>query len=296
MKSQIERFLEMCASEKGAALKTRIAYQADLEDFALWCKERPFSNLQPEDIQTYLTEKGKKGLGNRSLARHLSCLKQFYQFLLEEKLVFSNPVSDLAGFRYKAALPHPLAENEVRRLIEEGTCHHDDPRRGIVARAALELLYTTGLRISELLALPVTMTQRTESMLLIRGKGGRERLVPFADSARQAVEALVHYDDLLGSPWLFPGRDPRRPLTRQGFDRILRACALKAGIDPQRVSPHVLRHSFATHLLNHGADLRALQMLLGHADIATTQIYTQVMTERLKEVMADFHPLSSGHF
>ncbi|GBQ06870.1 hypothetical protein AA15669_1125 [Saccharibacter floricola DSM 15669] len=128
-------------------------------------------------------------------------------------------------------------------------------------------------------------------MLLVRGKGGRERLVPFAKGARQAAEALVRYDTILDSPWLFPGRNPQRPLTRQGFDKILHACALKAGFDPQRISPHVLRHSFATHLLNRGADLRALQMLLGHADIATTQIYTQVMGERLKEAVQKYHPL-----
>lgn len=283
----------MYVSERGAALRTRLAYQADLDDFSRWCGQKTFSDIEPEDIRAYLSIKEREGLARRSLARHLSCLKQFYGFLLEEKLVTSDPVSDISGFRYKAVLPHPLTEEEVRRLIEEGTRHHDDPRRDIVARAALELLYTTGLRISELLALPSALLRRQGGMLLVRGKGGRERLVPFSESARQAAEVLVHYDAMLDSPWLFPGRDPKRPLTRQGFDKILHACALKAGIDPRRVSPHVLRHSFATHLLNRGADLRALQMLLGHVDIATTQIYTQVMNERLREVVTQCHPLAT---
>lgn len=291
----IERFLEMCASEKGAALRTRLAYQADLENFASWCGRKAFAAVTPEDVRLYLVSKEKEGLASRSLARHLSCLRQFYRFLLQEKLVISDPTADITGFRYRTALPHPLTEEEVKRLIEVGTCHHDDPRRDLVSRAALELLYTTGLRISELLALPATIIQRQEGMLLVRGKGGRERLVPFAESARQAAERLAHYDAMLDSSWLFPGRNVRRPLTRQGFDRILRACALKAGLDPSRVSPHILRHSFATHLLNRGADLRALQMLLGHSDIATTQIYTQVMSERLKEIVTHYHPLSSSH-
>ncbi|UMM64581.1 tyrosine recombinase [Aristophania vespae] len=288
----IEAFLEMFASERGAALKTRLAYKADLENFACWLAPRSVSDGRRKDIRDYLTQQGSEGLTVRSLARRLSSLRQFYRFLLQEEVIKDDPTSDHPGFRYKSGLPHPLTEEEVKRLIEVGTCHHDDPRRDKVSKAALELLYTTGLRISELLGLSAKAVQRDGPMLLVRGKGGRERLVPFSEAARDAAIELVNYDAVLDSPWLFPGRDPRRPLTRQGFDRILYACALKADIDPKRVSPHVLRHSFATHLLNRGADLRALQVLLGHVDIATTQIYTQVMSERLKEIVNNYHPLA----
>lgn len=288
----IETFLEMIASERGAALRTRLAYKADLEDFARWYAPTSIAIAQTAEVRAYLAERGRQGLTVRSQARRLSALRQFYRFLVQENLRPDDPVARQPMPGYRPGLPHPLTEEEVAHLIEVGTVGHEEPRRDLVSKAALELLYTTGLRISELLSLPANCVQREGPMLLVRGKGGRERLVPFSAEARQAAEALVHYDAILDSPWLFPGRKPQRPLTRQGFDRILHACALKAGMDPTRLSPHVLRHSFATHLLNRGADLRALQMLLGHADIATTQIYTQVMNERLKEVVQTHHPLN----
>ncbi|MXV36120.1 MULTISPECIES: tyrosine recombinase [unclassified Saccharibacter] len=287
----IEAFLEMLASERAAALRTRLAYRADLEDFACWVAPASIADAASSDLRAYVVAKGREGLSVRSQARRLSSLRQFYRFLLQDNYREDDPTEDHPIPGYRASLPHPLSEGEINTLLDKGTCGHDDPRRDYVSRAAIELLYTTGLRISELLSLPASCVQRQEEMLLVRGKGGRERLVPFAKGARQAAEALVRYDTILDSPWLFPGRNPQRPLTRQGFDKILHACALKAGFDPQRISPHVLRHSFATHLLNRGADLRALQMLLGHADIATTQIYTQVMGERLKEAVQKYHPL-----
>lgn len=287
----IDAFLEMLASERAAAFRTRLAYRADLEDFARWMAPASIAVAWPRDIRAYFVAKGCEGLSVRSQARRTSSLRQFYRFLLQEGYRSDDPTEDQPMPGYRAGLPHPLSESEVNTLLDKGTCGHDEPRRDFVSRAALELLYTTGLRISELLTLPASCAQRQEGMLLVRGKGGRERLVPFSKNARQAAEALVRYDAILDSPWLFPGRNPQRPLTRQGFDRILYACAVKAGFDPRRISPHVLRHSFATHLLNRGADLRALQMLLGHADIATTQIYTQVMGERLKEVVHEHHPL-----
>ncbi|MBQ5516346.1 MAG: tyrosine-type recombinase/integrase, partial [Acetobacter sp.] len=166
-------------------------------------------------------------------------------------------------------------------------------RRRLVARAALELLYTSGLRISELLTLPREALGKGDHMIVVRGKGGRQRLVPLSESAREAVKSLLQKNEASRSPYLFPGRVPTKPMTRQAFDRILRDVALRAGIDPVRLSPHVLRHSFATHLLAHGADLRALQVLLGHADIATTQIYTHVQSEHLVRVLNVHHPLST---
>lgn len=290
----IEMFLEMLAAERGAAERTRLAYGADLEDFAAWCAPTSLEDVGGERIKGYFSSRGRAGLSVRSQARRLSALRQFYRFLVQEAIRLDDPTQKQAMPGYRPSLPHPLSEEEMQKLLEEGTKGHESERRDLLTRAALELLYTTGMRISELLALPAQCTLRQGPMLLVRGKGGRERLVPFSKNARKAAEALLAYDSDLDSPWLFPGRSPDKPLTRQGFDKILLAAAEKASIDPLRVSPHVIRHSFATHLLNRGADLRALQMLLGHADIATTQIYTQVMSERLKEVVKTHHPLAKS--
>ncbi|WP_215748993.1 MULTISPECIES: tyrosine recombinase [unclassified Gluconobacter] len=288
----VEAFLEMLAAERGAALKTRQAYASDLADFSRHCAPTSLAQATGEQVRSYLTSLSQAGMAARTAARRLSCLKQFYRFLMLESIRSDDPTDRQQAPKVSSSLPRPLDEKEIRLLLEEGTRGHDSERRDLLSRAALELLYTTGLRISELLSLPATCVKAKGEMLLVRGKGGRERLVPLSRSARQAAEALVHYDRDLGSPYLFPGRNPDKPLTRQGFDKILLACALKAGIDPERVSPHVLRHSFASHLLAHGADLRALQMLLGHADIATTQIYTQVMAERLRQLVTAHHPLA----
>lgn len=282
----------MLAAERGAALKTRQAYASDLADFAAHCAPFPIVRAQGAQVRSYLASLSRAGLAARTAARRLSCLRQFYRFLMLESVREDDPTERQQAPKITSSLPRPLDENEIRSLLETGTRGHENERRDIVSRAALELLYTTGLRISELLALPATCVHVRGPMLLVRGKGGRERLVPLSQSARDAADQLVHYDRDLGSPWLFPGRNPQKALTRQGFDKILLACALKAGLDPERVSPHVLRHSFASHLLAHGADLRALQMLLGHADIATTQIYTQVMSERLRQAVSAHHPLA----
>ncbi|POS63041.1 tyrosine recombinase [Parasaccharibacter apium] len=287
----IEAFLEAIVAERGAAEQTRAAYRADLEDFASWCAPLSLADVSRGSVQAYFADQGRRGISARTQARRLSCFRQFARFMLQMGVRADELTAGQASPRYQSGLPHPLSEDEVRRLLEKGTCGHADLRRDLLSRVALEMLYTTGLRISELLSLPAGCVRQRGGMLPVRGKGGRERLVPFSSAAREAAEALLAYDAVLDSPWLFPGRNPRKPLTRQGFDKILHACALKAGLDPLRVSPHVLRHSFATHLLNRGADLRALQVLLGHADITTTQIYTQVMTERLKEVVRQHHPL-----
>ncbi|MBS1027320.1 tyrosine recombinase [Gluconobacter albidus] len=288
----VEAFLEMLAAERGAALKTRQAYASDLADFAAHCAPMSLCDVQGREVQSYLAELSRAGLAARTAARRLSCLRQFYRFLMLESVREDDPTERQQAPKIGSSLPRPLDEAEIRLLLETGTQGHENERRDVVSRAALELLYTTGLRISELLALPATCVHVRGPMLLVRGKGGRERLVPLSRSAREAADQLVHFDRDLGSPWLFPGRNPQKPLTRQGFDKILLACSLKAGVDPDRVSPHVLRHSFASHLLAHGADLRALQMLLGHADIATTQIYTQVMSERLRQAVSAHHPLA----
>lgn len=296
----VELFLEMQAAERAAAPNTLAAYQADLDSCAqsLVRVGETLLTASTDGLRSWLADLSGHGQSRRTVARRLSCIRQFYLFLLREGLRTDNPAEHLDSPRAEQALPRFLSESEVLALLDACTEPEDasvaKKRRALVARAALELLYASGLRISELLALPRQALAGDQRMLSVRGKGGRERLVPLSESARQAARALVLADERLNSPYLFPGRAPDRAMTRQAFDRILHDVGLKAGLDPARLSPHVLRHSFATHLLAHGADLRALQMLLGHADIATTQIYTHVQTERLRQVVDRHHPLSAN--
>ncbi|NHO28642.1 tyrosine recombinase [Acetobacter farinalis] len=289
----------MLAAERAAAPNTLAAYTADLtccED-SLAAQGESLMQASAAGLAAWVAEMGRSGQSRRTVARRLSCIKQFYLFLLREGLRQDNPAAHLDAPRPEASLPHFLSESEVVALIDAcavpPAASEAKQRRGLVARAALELLYASGLRISELLSLPRDALAGERQMLVVRGKGGRERLVPLSASAREAAQALLAQDAPRASPYLFPGRDSKKPLTRQAFDKILYEVGLQAGLDPTRLSPHVLRHSFATHLLAHGADLRALQMLLGHADIATTQIYTHVQTERLKQAVESFHPLAS---
>jgi integrase/recombinase XerD len=211
--------------------------------------------------------------------------------LLREAIRTDDPTLLLDAPKLPGVLPKYLSEAEVDALL--AATSRIAGRPGVVANAALEILYATGLRVTELLTLPRTAVAGDAAMLMVRGKGGKERMVPLSEAAKQAASALTALSDKRVR-WLFPGRDPGRPLTRQGFFLLLKQVALEAGIDPGRVSPHVLRHSFASHLLAHGADLRSLQMLLGHADIATTQIYTHVLSERLRRLVEEHHPLAAG--
>jgi integrase/recombinase XerD len=200
-----------------------------------------------------------------------------------------DPTHQLDTPRLPKTLPKFLREQEVDALLEAAT--RKPGRPGILGRAALEMLYATGMRVSELLSLQRSAVGARADAMIIKGKGGRERMVPLSTAARQAAAALLAATEAK-SRWLFPGRNPKQPLTRQAFFLLLKQIALEAGLDPERVSPHVLRHSFASHMLARGADLRSLQMLLGHADIATVQIYTHIQTERLRKVVEDHHPLS----
>ena len=281
----------MLAAERGAANNTLLAYQADLGDFTEFAaaQGKTPANCEAALLQAYMRGLQRAGLSARTAARRVSALRQFHRFLMREDVRADDPTALLDAPRLQSTLPKYLSEQEVDVLLD--AARGISGRRGILARAALEILYATGLRVSELLALPRRALAGDASVLLIRGKGGKERIVPLSETAREAAAALIAEQDPK-LRHLFPGRDPRRTLTRQAFFLLLRQVALQAGLDPTRVSPHVLRHSFASHLLARGADLRSLQLLLGHADIATTQIYTHVLAERLQRLVATHHPLA----
>ena len=274
----------MQAAERGAARNTIAAYRADLADFA--AQAGPPAGAGPGAVAAYMA--GLHGaVAARTAARRLSCLRGFFRYLAQTGVRTDDPTALQDGPRLPRTLPRPLSEGEVVALIDAAGARPGVP--GLVGRAGLEMLYGTGLRVSELLALPRAALAGRPEMIPVRGKGGRERLILLSRGAHDAARALMAACE---SRWVFPGRDVRRAMTRQGFALVVKQAALEAGLDPARVSPHVLRHSFATHLLARGADLRTLQVLLGHADVATTQIYTHVLAERLHEVVAAHHPLA----
>ncbi len=282
-----EAFLEMLAAEKGAARNTIAAYTADLADLRAGLRGAAPARADAAALQAYL--RGLSATSSaRTTARRLSCLRGFYRFLAREGVRADDPSMLLDAPRLPRSLPKDLMEPDVRRLLDAAASHPGLP--GLVARASLELLYSTGLRVTELLSLRRADLASAPEMLVVRGKGGKERMVLISRAAHEAVRALLA--EAPGSRHIFAGRDPRRPMTRQGLALLLKQVALAAGLDPARVSPHVLRHSFASHMLARGADLRSLQTLLGHADIATTQIYTHVLAERLAELVALHHPLA----
>jgi len=285
MDRHLEAFLEMLAAERGRAKNTLAAYQSDLLDYAACAASagQTLANVNAAVAQRYIAGLAAAGLHPRTQARRLSAMRQFHRFLLREGVREDDPTAIITAPRLPQSLPKYLAEAEVTALLAAAAVHP-------VALAALEILYATGLRISELLVLPARALSGDAAVLLVRGKGGRERVVPLSDPARDAAAALIARAK--PGKWLFPGRDRSKAMTRQGFSLLLKQIALAAGLDPARVSPHVLRHSFASHLLARGADLRSLQLLLGHADIATTQIYTHVLAERLQRLVEAHHPLA----
>lgn len=296
MDPRVDAFLEMLTVERGAAPNTIASYTLDLSDFAEYAAGRGFTaaNADAATCQGYMASLHARGLSARTAARRLSALRQFHLFLLREDVRTDDPTAQLDTPRLPKPLPKFLAEAEVDALLAAAARKQGRP--GALARAALELLYATGMRVSELLSLPRTALGTKAEVMIIKGKGGKERMVPLSAAAKDAASALLAATQTeksgAKSPHLFPGRDPKRKLTRQAFFLLLKQVALEAGLDPARVSPHVLRHSFASHMLARGADLRSLQMLLGHADISTVQIYTHIQTERLRKLVEDHHPLS----
>ena len=299
-------FLDALASERGASANTLEAYRRDLSEYQRHLSEQGTDALKAGGVhvQTYLSSKGADGLSAASLARRLSAIRQFHKHLYAEGLRRDDPTLSVEGPRRARALPKVLTIEEVDRLIRVAREGLDAPERPLRERLAaartacvIELVYGSGLRISEALALPKSAARAKEPLVAVRGKGGKERLAPLSDPSRAAIAA---YRALLGeaapglaaSPWLFPADSESGRVTRQGFARDLKLVASAAGLAPARVSPHVLRHAFASHLLQNGADLRVVQDLLGHADISTTQIYTHVLDERAKAMVRDLHPMN----
>jgi integrase/recombinase XerD len=298
----IELFLDMLAAERGASANTLDAYRRDLADFSadLGRDKADIAGADSETLRGHLARLGKRGLAAASVARRLSAIRQLYRFLYSEGHRGDDPAAVIEGPKRGRSLPKVLSVKQVDDLL---TCAHDNarntskPERLRAARLAclLEVLYATGLRVSELVALPEAAARRDQRMLVVRGKGGRERMVPLNDSAKRAmVDYLALRADAKAekSKWLFPSFGESGHLSRQHFARELKTLAAAAGLKASQVSPHVLRHAFASHLLQNGADLRVVQTLLGHADISTTQIYTHVLEERLKNLVRDLHPLA----
>jgi len=307
----IDLYLDMLAAERGAATNTLEAYRRDLEDFArdLGQHGGAVVTAGSDAIRDYLGRLSGRGFSASSVARRLSAIRQLYRFLYAEGTRTDDPAAVIEGPKRGRALPKVLSVSHVDQLLATARAGIGDGERAISERlraarlnCLLEVLYATGMRVSELVALPASAAQRDQRMLIVRGKGNKERLVPLNESAKQAMRDYLALREEVGTKlskkgsakaakWLFPSFGASGHLTRQHFARDLKVLAAATGLKPKRVSPHVLRHAFASHLLQNGADLRSVQTLLGHADISTTQIYTHVLEERLKSLVRDLHPL-----
>ena len=289
-------FIDMLAAERGAAINTQAAYQRDLGSLAVFLQGRKtdLSAAAADDLRAYLAELDARGLSGSSVARQVSVLKRFYKFLLLEKFRPDNPAEGLARPKAQRPLPKLLSPEETQRLIDAAYHLPQASDKQVADRlraiCLIEVLYAAGLRVSELVSLPRAVLDGP--FMVVRGKGGRERMVPLSEAAQRAMADWLAYKGTDSSPFLFPAGGKSGHLTRQRFAQILETLAIKAGIAPSRVSPHVVRHAFATHLVQGGADLRAVQHMLGHADISTTQIYTHVLDERKRQLVEDAHPLA----
>jgi integrase/recombinase XerD len=299
-------FLDMLAAERGADENTLAAYRRDLGDFAAYLAAigRTVAKAATDDVRRYLQQLTKRGLRPATVARRLSAIRQLHRFLYAEGMRKDDPAAVIEGPKRTRALPKTLTLAEVDSLLR--TAAHSDPEASLPVRlraarlyCLVELLYATGLRVSELISLPASAARREARVLVVRGKGNKERLVPLNKAAK---DSMAHYlslmaesDQAAGSKWLFPSFGESGHLTRQHFARELKTLGAAAGLRAGQISPHVLRHAFASHLLHNGADLRVVQTLLGHADISTTQIYTHVIEERLKSLVRDLHPLADAN-
>jgi len=301
-------FLDMLAAERGAGANTLDAYRRDLDDFTLFLGDtgRAIATAATDDVRAYLGELKRRGLKPATVARRLSAIRQLYRFLYAEGRRKDDPAAVLEGPKRARPLPKVLSLGDVDRLLKAAGQNDSGAPPALRLRAArlaclVELLYATGLRVSELVALPASAARRDARVIVVRGKANKERLVPLNNAAKQAMADYLALLQSAGagresaSKWLFPSFGGSGHLTRQHFARELKSLAATAGLKPAQLSPHVLRHAFASHLLHNGADLRVVQTLLGHADISTTQIYTHVLAERLKSLVRDLHPLADIH-
>lgn len=296
----IEQFLEMLVAEKARAKNSLEAYQRDLLDLDDFC-HRDFLELTADDLRAWLADLKHRGLAASTTARRLSAARQFFLFLYRDGLRTDNPAAHLESPRQGRSLPKLLSEAEVDQLLDlvNQQHHHQNNLKSARLRTLLEMLYATGLRISELVGLPRRAFSGDLSIIIVKGKGNKERMVPLGSKAIEAVQAYIlildeAIDEKNRSPYLFPSRGAEGHLTRRRVGQMLKDLATEAGINPAKLSPHTLRHAFATHLLSHGADLRTVQQLLGHSDISTTQIYTHVLDERMKALVNQAHPLAKG--
>jgi len=303
----VELFLDMLAAERGAGENTLSAYRNDLADLSahLRAAGRTIADARTDDLRVFLASLSKRGFKASSLARRLSAVRQLYRFLYAEGKRSDDPAAVLEGPKRTRSLPKVLSIADVDALLKQARTNSENVKQPPAQRlratrllCLLEVVYATGLRVSELVALPASAARRDQRMLVVRGKGGKERLVPLNTQAKLAMSEYLELRGAterdLKSKWLYPSFGEQGHLTRQHFARELKALGQACGIKPERLSPHVLRHAFASHLLHNGADLRVVQTLLGHADISTTQIYTHVLEERLKTLVRDLHPLSGN--
>ncbi|BEV45918.1 site-specific tyrosine recombinase XerD [Afipia carboxidovorans] len=305
----IELFLDMLAAEQGAGDNTLNAYRSDLEDLSAFLAhaKTDFARADTQALRDYLADLDRRGFKSSSVARRLSSTRHLFRFLLNERKRSDDPAAILAGPKRGRPLPKVLSISDVDRLLGKAREFADQEQaplqklRAMRLWCLLEVLYATGLRVSELVALPLSAAKRDARMIVVRGKGDKERLVPLNQSSREAMTAYLAATEAAKtdktkseprSKWLFPSSGESGHLTRQHFARDLKELAMAAAISPRLISPHVLRHAFASHLLHNGADLRIVQTLLGHTDISTTQIYTHVVEERLKSLVRDLHPLA----
>lgn len=297
----LERYLEAIQAERDASRNTVLSYARDLNDFAAFLRRagKDYADAGRADIEAYLVDQDDRGMALATRARRLSAIRQLYRFAFLEGWREDDPAALIRGPKRQRALPGNLSETEVDRLLDAAATMGKTEAERLRDTCLLQLLYATGLRVSELVSLPVAAVRGDPRMILVRGKGGRERMVPLSPPARAALVAwLAHLDAAEEgpprprSPHLFPARSRRGHMTRERFFLLVKDLARAAGLDAGKVSPHTLRHAFATHLLANGADLRVIQTLLGHASIATTEIYTHVLETRLRALVLERHPLA----
>ena len=294
----LENFLEVLASEKGLAVNTRISYKNDILQFLVFLEKnkKKINEITPIDIEKFTSKFTTQGLEKSTISRKMSALSHFFIFLLEENIIKSNPIHELDLPKQIKKLPKILSVDQVEKLIKSS--REDQSVNGIRLNTMIEILYATGIRISELVEMKLSATYAEKNFLLVQGKGNKERLVPISENTEDKIKDYLKIrkefiNNDTESKWLFPSKQSSKGhITRQRFNQLLQTLCERVNLNNIRISPHKLRHAFATHLLANGVDLRSLQQMLGHADISTTQIYTHVLKDRLKKLVSDNHPLS----